>query len=458
MSRHLPNEILLLLFRQLHKQDLKSVRIVCKLWSSLAAELLFDRIFISPHEKNVEVFHNIASRPDLGKSIRELIYDISIFAELNRLEYFDALCQQIRFRTLCLPRKYRFQTADAQVNEVLQYARDDHGITLLSEGRGPHLMKYRIVDRGYRAYLEYASQQKEFCESGELLALLCLDLKLLPRVEAVTVGDDWRHYTTDRQFNPSTLCPLHRVGCPLARSWNPLFLEPKTMGRTDDGHVEFFIIMRALALSQTRVHSFLSRPYLRLYQTAFDTKALMSSSLLQYVKFALRDVQKLSMRICSRQGYDTGSVDGLQAMLHSLTALQHLDLDLSKLVDDEYTLYTLSEIIGFHCHWTFLSFLKLSSFASDESFLIRFLCVLPALRGLDFTNVELTSGSWTSAVDHMRKSLRLQTFSLTPPLRHLGGIALWEELAWKEARMDEKVEHYILCGGKNPLRIEDHEW
>jgi len=454
-SQHVPNEIVLLIFRQLRKQDLKSVRIVCKLWSSLAVELLFDRIYISPHRENLEVFSNITNHPILSKSIRELVYDISVFtAEVTRLEYFDALCQQMRVRSLRLPRKHTFQTADEQVNEVLQYAKADHQPGQRRGEGVARLSNHRIVDRGHRAYLEYARQQQECYESGELLARLCLGLEKLPNLDAVVLGEDWRHYSTDRQFDPSILHSVHRLGCPLARTWNPLFLEPKTIWRDDDGHIEFFTVTRALSLTHKTVKKVLARSYLRLYQSAFDSNALMSTSLMRHTINALQDAETLSMRICSRPGHDTGSIDALPTVLQSMTVLKDLDLDMNKLLGDNDTLYTLPELFGSRSVWPHLSYLKVSSFAASETTLIRFLTRLRALRELRLENIELTSGSWESTIEGMRTSLGLRALTLDMPLRHLGGVDVWDELTWDVEFMDEKIERYVLYGGKNPLRVE----
>lgn len=456
----LPNEISLLIFLRLHKEDLKSVRLVCKLWSILPLGLLFNRIYISPHSVNVQVFNSIAAHPHISRCITKLIYDICDFqADLSRHDYFNALCLQLYRRCSHLPESgYEFWTPDEQLDEILQYARKKHGLPPRHNDRSSNaLCHYRVVDRGHRADLDSARQQQEFHNGGELLAHLCLGLNKFPALDAVVLGGTWEGFCTDRQFDHTKPFPIHKCGSVLARTWNPLFLEPRDTGRRAYGHVDFFTVIRALSLSQKKVSSFRSTSWLNLHFSTFDTEALMSPSLLQHTINAMNKVEKL---IVSQLGSDSDdfktskSIDAFPTILHSMSALKLLSLDMYKLSDHNSNPYTLVEIFGSRHTWCQLVYLNLASFAADEANLLNFLVSQQALRDLTLRDGELTCGSWANALEQFRLSLRLKTLTLQPPLIQYGGFVIWDEEDMIDDCKDEQVEHFFRYGGKNPFSVD----
>lgn len=455
----LPNEILLLIFLRLHKEDLKSVRLVCKLWSILPLGLLFDRIYISPHSVNVQVFNNIAAHPHISRCITKLIYDVCDFkADLSRHDYYDALSHQIYNRCSHLPQSdFVFQARDEQLNEILQYARDKHGRAPDSNDFSDYTMSdHRVVDRGHRAYLESARQQREYHNGGELLVHLCLGLKAFPALDSIVLGGTWGDSLTDRRFDHTKLSPIHNCGSPLARTWHPLFLEPRVIGRRAYGHVEFFTVIRGLSLSQKKVSKFESTRWLNLYQNTFDTKVLMSPSLLNHTVNALKKVERLAFsRLTSELPFkDTRSIDALPTILRSMSALKHLSLDMDKKSARDHNPNTLMEIFGSHHAWCQLVYLDLASFAADEANLLDFLVSLQALQDLTLRDGELTCGNWASALEQFRKSLRLESLTLESPLIQFGGIVIWGEGDQDDGPKKEDLEEFLRYGGKNPFRVD----
>ncbi|MCJ1364067.1 hypothetical protein MMC16_003176 [Acarospora aff. strigata] len=405
------------------------------------------------------VFNSITAHPLISKCIKELVYDTCEFqAKLTGGAYFDALCKQLLNQNLPSSRSKQIsETADWQVNDVLEYARDRrssvHPNQRRSERSLAEMRSYRIVDRGHRAYLEYSRQQQEWCDSGEVLARLCLGLDKLLALDTVILGSTWHGYWHDRPFDSATLCPLHMRGSPLARTWNPLFLEPGNIRIGGGGHIVFFTVIRALSICQKRVTRFKSTRILGLDQTMFDSESLMSPKLLCHTIDALSKVKSLALRrICLQDERDTGSIDAVPKILKSMTALCHLKLDFEGICANEPFPYTLSQIFGHHGVWPHLSRLQLASFTADELGLITFLRSLPALQKLRLQDVELTSGNWASAIEQMRRSLRLQEVSFDSTLRHLGGVDLYDIDDPED--IPGRMEFYVLLGGKNPLRVE----
>lgn len=93
----LPQELLLAILECLEKKDLKQVRLVSKLWCPVATELLFDRIYFSAHEKDLDVFNKIGGHPLLRKAVRELVYDTTTFRDPPNYDaYYDIQAAEMR--------------------------------------------------------------------------------------------------------------------------------------------------------------------------------------------------------------------------------------------------------------------------------------------------------------------------------------------------------------------------
>ena len=75
----LANEILLEVCSHLGKSDLRSVRLANKHFSQIAAESLFETVYISPSIQDIDVFTKITQRPALARCIQTLAYDVSTF-------------------------------------------------------------------------------------------------------------------------------------------------------------------------------------------------------------------------------------------------------------------------------------------------------------------------------------------------------------------------------------------
>lgn len=90
----LPVEVVLMVLGYLSKKCLKQTRLVCRLLAVLGGQLLMDTIWISPREKDMEVFDSITQHPDSSKSVKHLVYDFAQFTPLTRKEYWFNLYMQ----------------------------------------------------------------------------------------------------------------------------------------------------------------------------------------------------------------------------------------------------------------------------------------------------------------------------------------------------------------------------
>ena len=69
----LPTEIKCALLAEVTKSDLKFIRLVSKDWCVLATPRLFDKVYISSGDLDLQVFQSITSNPDLCTGVRSLI-------------------------------------------------------------------------------------------------------------------------------------------------------------------------------------------------------------------------------------------------------------------------------------------------------------------------------------------------------------------------------------------------
>lgn len=97
----LPHELKFEILKYLDKIDLKAVRLTSKDCSVCTPHYLFDRIYWSPQDLDLEVFQNIASRRELATCVKELVFDGSQFVEHSKEDYFENLCSRIAKDLYC---------------------------------------------------------------------------------------------------------------------------------------------------------------------------------------------------------------------------------------------------------------------------------------------------------------------------------------------------------------------
>ena len=94
----LPTEIKCALLAEVTKSDLKSFRLVSKDWCFLATLRLFDKVYISSRDLDLQVFQSITSNPDLCAGVRSLIWDTTLFySGFCGEDYCDQLIQDMRY-------------------------------------------------------------------------------------------------------------------------------------------------------------------------------------------------------------------------------------------------------------------------------------------------------------------------------------------------------------------------
>ncbi|OTB01862.1 hypothetical protein M426DRAFT_323094 [Hypoxylon sp. CI-4A] len=75
---NLPPELKFIILGFLPKSDLKSMRLVSKFFTSIASQLLFDKIFVSVRPEDLKIFADISKHPMLSAFVKEIVY-VSVY-------------------------------------------------------------------------------------------------------------------------------------------------------------------------------------------------------------------------------------------------------------------------------------------------------------------------------------------------------------------------------------------
>ena len=266
---YLPPEIKCLVAEHLAKADLKNLRCICKAWTSSATSLLFDTLYISPYDKDLEVFISIIHDPTLACSIKELVFDVSSVPELSYQDYFDELRREIRSFTGQPNERFPFYSSCRRLNQFVNDVTKKGGDSslLLSRYSGE-----KLVVEGFHMWQQLAAQEQYNLRGGlhgvysnELSA----GLNRLPKPRSIEVDfETWvsnrlhsgTGYSYNRldTLNPYDVLGVVHKGSPLSRSWNTWHLRPKRLDydpeNAEPGSLN--IIIRALSVTNKQIKRF----------------------------------------------------------------------------------------------------------------------------------------------------------------------------------------------------------
>ena len=463
----------------LRKSDLKAARLVCRLWSSLVIRWLFDRIYISPRKLDLMVFKSITSDERLSWAVKELVYDATYYdLSMDRSTYVDRLVDQVESLTWSLEED-EFEASDKELNRFLIYASESH--KLPDEERLEQNAQFRgldVVHQGYQRYMENAKDQSASFHSGLFLVRLCNGLKSMANLDTVVISDDWQTEADEGEeldiaeveLNTSTLNPVRRTGSFMARSLNPLFLEPTKWRLNEiwddgipDGSKEYETMIRALSASKRRVHDLQICPGtgsgIPGSFFAAENHLQSSDSFSIHSTNAFCHLRVLNLRIVV-SGYPSLSAEPLSALKYLLPTISGLtDLDLSFGRDGEGggNIYRLDDVFEPSFVAKKLQVLALAGFAATQDQLMKLLNNHRSIIQLRIGDSLLLTGDWGCMLDEIRESLLdLRTITFTQPIQKLAGDYMIG-IIWDYTTLDPVISRYVKKGGKNPFRFESQD-
>lgn len=478
---HLPAEIKDLVAKFTPKSDLKNFRLASKEWNAHATPVLFDRIYISPYQKDLEVFTKITQSPVLASSTTELICDTSSVPALSHKDYFDELRHEVRLITRWTKKGSPFHSSNRRTNRFVRSIthHQTEPIDLFSK-----FGEEALVKGGFRLWQQIAKEIRCNLTGGSYYTALCAGLHRLPKLQAINLDNDiWvNHRLYTSLLTPLIEGPYHVLGTvnsgsPLSRGWNPWHLRPMRSEDNLDAGVLRILHFVTQALSETKkcIKRFKCDSVLRNGMSPGVFAAFQpTDSFSRHAVLALYRLERLELQItpCQRQLFDQGLAGALgffPFLLEQMTDLRRLTLILetdecvrrrldppSSLPEDSCFRY--SQVFPLHGRWPRLEMFYLRGLAIDAlDLLILVYEQMPCLKRLWLNRIDLLGGTWEGIVQTFREQHPWELLSIQGQFRH-------KDREWwpcppdregKESCALAEYMAYIDYGGRHPSLSPD---
>ena len=251
-TSYLPLEVKRIVLEEFIKSNLKLVRLVSKDWCLAAVPLLFDRIYISPRKRDLEVFSDIIDHPVLCHAPRSLIWDASHFRRRkDQKHYMVRLLYEARFI-----HRHKFDDPSTPYQKFINACFDmEYG----PEASNRVLSKYQhaaFVEEGFKVWQENTVFEQSFRKNGQFYTTLCDGLRKLDRLRSVIVKSNlWDVGARDAQEG-ILICKAQGSGSPLLRNWDLAHARPFSTPGTCRSAKDFHLISRALAETAVEIKDF----------------------------------------------------------------------------------------------------------------------------------------------------------------------------------------------------------
>ena len=451
---HLPHELVVLVTQRLGRRDLKSARLVSKLWCSCASESLFTTIHVSANKVDLDAFTAITNDPVLSKCVRRLVYDGSEFRlNYSKTKYLDKLRSQTS-SAFHQHKSRHSEYQDQEFRDLMTEHRPEF------EAAKQRLGDSKLVTEGYKKYHEHAVYQRDSLRSGSFFNGLAQGLRKLPLLSSIDVRRRWP--------------PASRIdqgfGSLLARKWNPFHVYPASwylvqdssfVGAECNGKEHYFIIVSALVRAQRKIRNFF---ICVIPPEIFDRSDHTKPSVLGLDTVAFAGLEKLGLSLASwcAGAIDQGTteirpnLDGLRIMLSSMTRLKDLALILPS-----GGRYGCDQVFPKDTIWTQLETLELfglSSKAPDLLDLVTF--QMPKLQNLTIGLIILSDGIWEGVIECLKRYSKLSNLGIDRLYENSGrefrGVFFYphddERLHMSWLR---EFSHYVVHGGRHPSLTPD---
>ena len=428
-----PSELMLEFLGYLNNVDLKSARLVCKLWSGCASDHLFAKLFISPHKLNLQVFSAVAHDPMLSRCVKVLEYDAIHFSpHVTISQYFEVLWRQTSSVTSAA--EDVFEHPDPEISQFITIRRglsertDASGhplgmLAMVAEAR-MQCCDFAFVQEGYRKWMEQAAYEQECSEHIVVLKQLVCGFKKFGRLETVKMRIEW-----------SSGGNVGRLGSPLARSWHPFhahpgswdFGPPRTLKQSRACQAFWTLAYALSEAGRTRIPSLLIESGLPV--TAFIVEGSVEQTHMDYGVTAYSKLKYLRLTFAGfpKEFMTTirENLHGLHRMLESMTVLKEFHLDLPyDYFNKPKSFFTYTVVFPENGHWPELTTFAVRNLAIGTKDLITLLSTkMPSLRHLALSNMNLLDGQWEGIIEYLRVAKRLSTFIIPSGslLLHRGG-------------------------------------
>lgn len=473
---HLPAEIKDLVAKFTPKSDLKNFRLASKEWNAHVTPLLFDRIYISPYQKDLEVFTKITQSPVLASSTTELICDTSSVPALSHEDYLNELRREVRLITRWIKKGSPFHSSNRRTNRfvksITHYQTEPNGL----------YSKYgeeALVKGGFRLWQQIVIEIRRNLTGGSYYTALCAGLHRLPKLQAINLDNDiWVNHRLYTSFltlfieGPYHVMGTVDSGSPLSRGWNLWHLRPmRSEGDLDAGVLRILhFVTQALSKTKKCIKRFKCDSAIHYGMSPGIFAAFkLTDSFSRHVVLALYRLEHLELQItpCQRQLFDQGRAGALgffPSLLEQMTGLKRLKLTLetdecvrrwrgppSPLPEDSCFKY--SQVFPRYGRWPRLEIFYLRGLAIDAlDLLILVYEQMPYLKRLWLKRIDLSGATWEGIVQTFREQHPWELLSLQGQFRHKDG-EWWPCTPDREEDESSTLAEYmayIYHGGGHP--------
>ncbi|KAL8992422.1 MAG: hypothetical protein Q9169_007118 [Polycauliona sp. 2 TL-2023] len=285
-GKKLPNELILEILFYLRRDYLKHARLTCKKLASLGGQLLVSNLYLSPREKDMQVFDAVSRHPDLKKSVKNITFDSAHFIKYSLEEYLEQLYDAFRKTTFI--ESGSTQGAIAEVGLILRRAMSEIHPDNTDDEAGRYL-RLPVLLQGYQQYSVSAQEHGNvFLDSWFTRAVE--GMKRLGPIRSAVIRNSWeRIYDPMYHWSPGSatmmksapheraivttevktvfmemfgtrmlhVSPFKKsypqlmhcngirtIGSPSAREWHTTTLPPTSPGSIEDGRTDLNFLMQ----------------------------------------------------------------------------------------------------------------------------------------------------------------------------------------------------------------------
>ena len=455
---YLPTELRVYILSCLEKCDLKRVRLVSKEWCSLATTPLFDRAYISPRRKDIEVFEGITRHPVLSSAVRELVYDASQFVPCLDVGHYH---KQLYDSMLGVSLRGGNPLSKISNAEIKRYVREQRAKALTCFDFCQRHKKDKFVIEGYGKYNAQVKYEQHSFQSGMFSSDLHSGLYRLENLRSVKLSDSiWNH----------ELDQTPDEGSPLIRSWGPYYLHPTLRCQFLDADSSqmtdhFCTLTRAISTTGKNITNF-EVPYSIGTGIPFEAlrRPLATFDLLRQTLNAYSGLKSLELMVTTFVNNETVhdvSLPVLTRLLEEASSLQRLDLSLCKFNWGDFVTpyYSFEQVFPYATNWPNLTEIHISGLAINGLDLIQLIQWRTRVRSLFLAGIDLLKGTWEGVIEGLR-FVGLIEFGLQSELTHCGG-AIFKPVGpgarypSTEPKILEAIEQYVIYGGRHPCLPPD---
>ena len=250
-GRYIPSDIVRLIAKKSDRASLKNLCLVSRDYLTWATYYLFNRVYISPRELDLDAFNNIAGAPPLASCVKELIFDVSFCAGYSTDSQLLMLANSTRSRIDSFGAERLPSTIDDNswrnivVMSTRNYKRPEHRVRAYSRYAQERWFT------GFRQYWEKQCQEeRKHFEYGTLYRSLLLRLREFHSLRSVVVHPSGLDPAKKDSAFPSLPGPS---GSPLCRQWPLFYPRPRTTKSSENSTK---LLIKALSDAERRVLEF----------------------------------------------------------------------------------------------------------------------------------------------------------------------------------------------------------